>query len=122
MRGANGGETAKKIAKSVVKSTLFKCAVFGCDANWGRILCAIGYTDAEFSVEHIAVWLASRAGRVQVCQNGAGLPFSEDEALAVLKEDEVTVEIEMGEGGAAATAYGCDLSYDYVKINGDYRT
>lgn len=122
VRGANGGETAKKIAKSVVKSTLFKCAVFGCDANWGRILCAIGYTDAEFSVEHIAVWLASRAGRVQVCQNGAGLPFSEDEALAVLKEDEVTVEIEMGEGGGAATAYGCDLSYDYVKINGDYRT
>lgn len=122
VRGANGGETAKKIAKSVVKSTLFKCAVFGCDANWGRILCAIGYTDADFSVKHIAVWLASRAGRVQVCEHGAGLPFSEDEALAVLKEDEVTVEIEMGEGSDAATAYGCDLSYDYVKINGDYRT
>lgn len=122
VRGADGQQTARKIAKSVIKSTLFKCAVFGCDANWGRILCAIGYTEVEFDISRVAVWLSSKAGRVQVCENGAGLPFSEDEALAVLKQDEVTVEVDMGSGGETATAWGCDLSYDYVKINGDYRT
>lgn len=122
VRGADGEETARKIAKSVIKSTLFKCAVFGCDANWGRILCAIGYTDAEFDISRVSVWLSSPAGRVQVCENGAGVDFSEDEALAVLQQDEVTVEVEMGAGDAAATAWGCDMTYDYVKINGDYRT
>lgn len=122
VRGADGEETARKIAKSVIKSTLFKCAVFGCDANWGRILCAIGYTDAEFDITRVSVWLSSPAGRVQVCENGAGVDFSEDEALAVLQQDEVTVEVEMGAGDAAATAWGCDMTYDYVKINGDYRT
>lgn len=122
VRGARGETTAKKIAKSVVKSTLFKCAVFGCDANWGRILCAIGYTDAEFEIDKIAVWLSSPGGRVQVCRDGAGVDFSEDEALAVLQRDEVTVEVEMHCGEDAATAWGCDLSYEYVKINGDYRT
>ena len=122
VRGADGQETARKIAKSVIKSTLFKCAVFGCDANWGRILCAIGYTEAEFEIGKVAVWLSSKGGRVQVCRNGAGLDFSEDEALLVLQEDEVTVEVDMGSGEETATAWGCDLSYDYVKINGDYRT
>lgn len=122
VRGADGEQTARKIAKSVIKSTLFKCAVFGCDANWGRILCAIGYTEAEFAIDKVAVWLSSPGGRVQVCAGGAGLPFSEDMALAVLQQDEVTVEIDMGSGGDTATAWGCDLSYDYVKINGDYRT
>lgn len=120
--GADGRETARRIAKSVVKSTLFKCAVFGCDANWGRILCAIGYTDAQFDVSRISVFLSSPAGRVQVCENGAGLDFSEDEALRILQQDEVRVEVQLFSGDACATAWGCDLSYDYVKINGDYRT
>ncbi len=122
VRGADGQQTARKIAKSVIKSTLFKCAVFGCDANWGRILCAIGYTEAEFEIDKVAVWLCSAGGKVQVCESGAGLPFSEDEALQVLQQDEVTVLIDMGSGSETATAWGCDLSYDYVKINGDYRT
>lgn len=122
VRGANGERTAKMIAKSVVKSTLFKCAVFGCDANWGRILCAIGYTQAEFDISKISVRLSGASGSVQVCADGTGVPFDEDEALKVLQGSEVTVEVEMGGGSSAATAWGCDLSYDYVKINGDYRT
>ena len=115
-------DIAKKIAKSVICSSLFKTAMFGADANWGRILCAIGYTDAEFDISKISVDLSSKAGQIHVCENGAGVPFSEDEAKKVLLEEEVHVEINMHDGTASATAWGCDLTYDYVKINGDYRT
>lgn len=120
--GAEGEMVARKIAKSVVKSTLFKCAVFGCDANWGRILCAIGYTDAEFDISKVAVYLSSPAGRIQVCENGAGVEFSEDTALEILQQPQVKVEVMLHSGSASATAWGCDMTYDYVKINGDYRT
>lgn len=114
--------TAKAVAKSVITSSLFKAAMFGKDANWGRILCAIGYTDAEFDVNLIDVTLKSKAGVLPVCINGSGCGFDEDQALAVLEEDEIDIWIDMHQGEAAATAWGCDLTYDYVKINGDYRT
>lgn len=114
--------TAKKIAKSVICSSLFKAAMFGADANWGRILCAIGYTDAAFDISKIAVDLSSKAGCIHVCENGAGVPFSEETAKIVLSEEEIHVDIDMNDGSAYATAWGCDLTYDYVKINGDYRT
>lgn len=114
--------TAKAIAKSVITSSLFKAAMFGKDANWGRILCAIGYTDADFSIDTIDVTLTSTAGRIPVCKDGAGCGFDEDEALSILCENEITIEIDMKQGEAQATAWGCDLTYDYVKINGDYRT
>lgn len=120
--GAPDKATAKKVAKSVVCSSLFKAAMFGEDANWGRILCAIGYTDAEFLIDRVAVSLSSGAGSVYVCENGAGVPFSEEQAKRILSEKEIHIEIDMGQGGESATAWGCDLSYDYVKINGDYRT
>ncbi len=120
--GAPSKETARKVAKSVVCSTLFKAAMFGEDANWGRILCAIGYTDAAFDIDKVGVVLASEAGQVEVCHGGAGVPFSEDTAKQVLSEKEIQILISMNEGDGEATAWGCDLSYDYVKINGDYRT
>ncbi|WP_308754410.1 bifunctional glutamate N-acetyltransferase/amino-acid acetyltransferase ArgJ [uncultured Anaerotruncus sp.] len=120
--GAPDKETARKVAKSVVCSSLFKAAMFGEDANWGRILCAIGYTDAEFEIDRVAVTLASDAGSIHVCENGAGVPFSEETAKTVLGEKEIRIEVDMGQGGESATAWGCDLTYDYVKINGDYRT
>ena len=115
-------DTAISIAKSVVGSSLFKCAIFGEDANWGRIACAIGYTDADFSIDVIDCDLASNAGVVPVCRNGFGVPFSEEEAAKVLKEDEIRVVITMNQGDYDAKAWGCDLTYDYVKINGDYRS
>lgn len=114
--------TARAIAKSVVCSNLFKAAVFGRDANWGRILCAIGYTPGDFSVDHVSVRIASAAGEVFVCENAAYHPFSEEEALAVLGEHDILVKVDMGDGDADGKAWGCDLTYDYVKINGDYRT
>ena len=120
--GAPDKETARKVAKSVVCSSLFKAEMFGEDANWGRILCAIGYTDAEFEIDRVAVTLASDAGSIHVCENGAGVPFSEETAKTVLGEKEIRIEVDMGQGGESATAWGCDLTYDYVKINGDYRT
>lgn len=113
---------AKMIAKSVITSSLFKAAMFGKDANWGRILCAIGYSEATYDVSKIEVTLSSQAGFVLVCQNGRGYPFSEEEALKVLNEDEIIIDIVLHDGDANATAWGCDLTYDYVKINGDYRT
>ena len=120
--GAPCKETARKVAKSVVCSTLFKAAMFGEDANWGRILCAIGYTDAPFDIDKVGVTLASEAGQVEVCRDGAGIPFSEEIAKTVLSEKEIQILISMDQGDGKATAWGCDLSYDYVKINGDYRT
>ena len=114
--------TARAIAKSVVCSNLFKAAVFGRDANWGRILCAIGYTQGDFSVDHCCVWLESAAGSVYVCENAAYHPYSEEEASKVLSEHDILVRVDMGDGEAEGKAWGCDLTYDYVKINGDYRS
>ena len=115
-------KTARAVSRSVVCSNLFKAAVFGRDANWGRILCAIGYTPGDFSIDKVCVWLSSKAGEVYVCENAAYHPYSEDEAAVVLKEDEIDILVDLGSGDATAKAWGCDLTYDYVKINGDYRT
>lgn len=113
---------AKIVAKSVITSSLFKAAMFGKDANWGRILCAIGYCDANYDVDKIEVSLGSHIGQILVCQNGRGYPFDENEALKILSEDEIDILINLHDGSSSATAWGCDLTYDYVKINGDYRT
>lgn len=115
-------ETAKTVAKSVICSSLLKAAMFGEDANWGRVLCAIGYAGADVEIDRVDVSFVSRGGRVDVCQKGAGIPFSEEKAKEVLKEDEITILVNLHSGTVQAEAYGCDLSYDYVKINGDYRT
>ena len=114
--------TAKIVAKSVICSTLLKAAMFGADANWGRVLCAIGYADACFDIDKVDVDFTSAAGRIAVCRSGAGVPFSEEEAKKILLEKEIGIEVSLNQGDASATAWGCDLTYDYVKINGDYRT
>ncbi len=121
-KGASDVDKAIIVAKSVIRSPLFKCAMFGEDANWGRILCAIGYAEADFDINKVSVDLSSKAGKIHVCENGSGVEFSEDEAKKVLSEDEIFIEINLFEGEKEATAWGCDLTYDYVKINGDYRT
>ena len=113
---------ARTVSKSVICSTLFKAAMFGADANWGRVLCAIGYSGAAVDVNKIDVSFRSAKGQVDVCQNGAGIPFSEEEASQVLSEHEIEILVHLHLGEASAEAYGCDLTYDYVKINGDYRT
>lgn len=115
-------DTAIIVAKSVIRSPLLKCAVFGEDANWGRVLCAIGYAEAEFDITKVDVDFESAAGTVAVCRNGAGVEFSEDEAKKVLSEDEIKVNVALNIGSESASAWGCDLTYDYVKINGDYRS
>lgn len=120
--GAPDQDTAIIVAKSVIRSPLFKCAMFGEDANWGRILCAVGYADAEFDITKVGVDLASAKGSIAVCRNGSGVEFSEDEAKVILGEDEIYILIDLGQGDASAKAWGCDLTYDYVKINGDYRS
>ncbi len=120
--GAPDQETAIAVAKGVISSSLFKCAMFGEDANWGRILCAIGYTDADFSIQDMDVALASAAGRVEVCRDGVGVGFSEESASKVLAEKEIFIFINLKQGVGSATAWGCDLTYDYVKINGEYRS
>ena len=120
--GAPDLETARAVSKSVIHSTLFKAAMFGADANWGRVLCAIGYTPGNFDISKTAVRLKSRAGEVFVCENAAYHPYSEEEAAKVLQEDEIEILVDLGSGDATAKAWGCDLTYDYVKINGDYRT
>lgn len=120
--GAKDPRTAKIVAKSVITSSLFKAAMFGADANWGRVLCAIGYADAAFDIGKVAVSLASKKGCVDVCQHGMGVEFSEEKAAEVLSEDEIKILISLGEDEYKAVAWGCDLTYDYVKINGDYRT
>lgn len=122
VKNAPDETTAKKIAKSIICSSLVKTAMFGADANWGRILCAIGYTEGDFSVDEIEVYLSSCKGSVKVCEHGAGVPFSEEKAKEILLEDEITLDVNMNQGSYDATAWGCDLTYDYVKINGDYRT
>ena len=115
-------QTAQKVAKSVICSSLLKAAVFGADANWGRVLCAIGYSGAAVDVGKIDMQFISRAGTVPVCQAGSGIPFSEALAKTVLTEDEIDIAVQLNAGNATATAWGCDLTYDYVRINGDYRT
>lgn len=121
-KGAPSQDDAITVAKSVIGSTLFKCAIFGEDANWGRILCAVGYADAEFDISKVDVDLKSEYGEIAVCRSGAGVEFSEEKAAEILKSDEIFVLINLHAGEAKATAWGCDLTYDYVKINGDYRT
>ncbi len=120
--GANDEQTAKTVAKSVICSSLMKAAIFGADANWGRVLCAIGYSGADVDVNKIDVSFTSKKGTIDVCKNGAGVEFSEETAKEILLEKEITVNVELNSGKAIATAWGCDLTYEYVKINGDYRT
>jgi len=120
--GASEENVAKIVAKSVVCSSLLKAAMFGADANWGRVLCAIGYSGAKVDVQKIGVSFASEKGRVDVCKNGAGVPFSEEAAKEILLEKEIQILVSLGDGEFSAKAWGCDLTYDYVKINGDYRT
>lgn len=120
--GAPNAACAKTVAKSVVCSSLLKAAMFGADANWGRVLCAIGYSGAPVDVGRIGVTFRSPAGKIEVCRMGAGVDFSEDDAKRILSEAEITICVSLGMGNADATAWGCDLTYDYVKINGDYRT
>lgn len=122
VKGAEDFETARCVAKSVICSSLFKCAMFGADANWGRVLCAVGYADADFDINKVSVTLGSLKGEINVCENGAGVPFSEEKAKEILLEDEIIINISLGEGSGEASAWGCDLTYDYVKINGDYRS
>lgn len=122
VKGAEDLETARCVAKSVICSSLFKCAMFGSDANWGRVLCAVGYADADFDVNKVSVTLGSLKGEINVCENGTGVPFSEEKAKEILLEDEIIINISLGEGSGEASAWGCDLTYDYVKINGDYRS
>ena len=120
--GAGSKKTAKTVAKSVICSSLLKAAMFGADANWGRVLCAIGYSGAKVNVGKIDVSFKSNAGEVLVCKNGNGVDFSEELASKILSENEIDILISLGKGKQGATAWGCDLTYDYVKINGDYRT
>ncbi len=120
--GAKNTAAAKTAAKSVICSSLVKAAMFGSDANWGRVLCAIGYSGAEVDVSKIDVSFKSAKGEIAVCRNGAGIPFSEEKAKEILLEKEIEIIVSLGQGAGASTAWGCDLTYDYVKINGDYRT
>ena len=122
VRGAASEEQAETISKSVISSTLTKAAIFGCDANWGRVLCAMGYSGEKFDPEKVDVAFASKAGDILVCQAGRGLDFDEDLAKKILTEDEVDIDITMAEGDESCTCWGCDITYDYIKINGDYRT
>lgn len=122
VNGAKNTNTAKVLAKSVIKSSLVKAAMFGADANWGRILCALGYAGAKIDVNKIDVYFKSQAGEILVCQGGSGVDFSEEKAKEILVKDEIAIIVNLNDGECSATAYGCDLSYDYVKINGDYRT
>lgn len=120
--GAPNEETAKIVAKSVISSSLVKAALFAADANWGRILCAIGYADAEFDINKTDVELASEKGKIPVCKNGAGVDFSEDIAKEILSEEEIKIIVSLNSGDGNAIAWGCDLTFDYVKINAEYRT
>ncbi len=120
--GAADLQTARTVAKSVVCSSLLKAAMFGADANWGRVLCAIGYSGADVDVNRVDVAFKSPKGVIPVCKNGAGIPFSEEKAKEILLEKEIEIQVNLNSGEAASTAWGCDLTYDYVKINGDYRT
>ena len=120
--GAKSEASAETIAKSVISSTLTKAAIFGADANWGRVLCAMGYSGEAFDPDKVDVSFASAAGEIAVCAQGRGLDFDEDKAKAILTEHDVEIHVAMGEGSGSCTCWGCDITYDYIKINGDYRT
>ncbi len=120
--GASDEKTAQTVAKSVICSSLLKAAMFGADANWGRVLCAIGYSGAEVAVNKIDVSFRSNKGTIEVCKSGAGVEFSEEKAKEILLESEIEILVSLNDGEYTSTAWGCDLTYDYVKINGDYRT
>ena len=122
MHGARSEESAERLAKAVVGSSLVKAAMFGADANWGRVLCAMGYSKAPFRPEHVDVTFCSAAGEILVCKQGDGVAFDEDQAKKILSEQEVIIAVDLHEGEDSAECWGCDLTYDYVKINGDYRT
>lgn len=122
VRGAASRADARLVARAVANSSLFKAALFGADANWGRVLCAIGYSGAAVDVKAVDVDFSSPAGTIPVCRNGAGIPVDEDRAKAILSEAEIGVDITLHDGESEAVAWGCDLTYDYVKINGDYRS
>lgn len=122
VNGAKSEESAETIAKSVISSTLTKAAVFGADANWGRVLCAMGYSGEDFDPDRVTVRFASAAGEIQVCEKGRGLDFDEALAKKILTEHDVEILIDMEEGQGRCTCWGCDITYDYIKINGDYRT
>jgi len=119
---ARSEEVAERLAKAVVGSSLVKAAMFGADANWGRVLCAMGYSKAPFRPEYVDVTFASDLGEILVCKDGAGLDFDEDRAKAILSRDEVEIRVDLHEGDCQVSCWGCDLTYDYVRINGDYRT
>ena len=120
--GSRSEETAERLAKAIVGSNLVKAAMFGADANWGRVLCAMGYSKAPFRPEYVTVAFSSAAGSITVCEKGEAVDFDEDTAKKILSEKEVVISVNVNEGENSATAWGCDLTYDYVKINGDYRT
>lgn len=120
--GSPDTDTAIIVAKSVIRSPLLKCAMFGADANWGRVLCAIGYAEAEFDINRVDVDFRSSVGVLPVCRNGAGIPFSEELAKEILSEEDIFIDVNLNLGDAEAKAWGCDLTYEYVKINGDYRS
>ena len=122
MVGARSEESAERLAKAVVGSSLVKAAMFGADANWGRVLCAMGYSKAPFRPEHVDISFESEAGSILVCKQGDGLVFDEDLAKKVLSQKEVVIAVDLNEGEDSAECWGCDLTYDYVRINGDYRT
>ena len=122
VKAARSEESAERLAKAVVGSSLVKAALFGADANWGRVLCAMGYSKAPFRPEYVDIGFSSIQGSILVCEKGTGLDFDEELAKKILTQDEVVIEVSLNEGGHEATCWGCDLTYDYVKINGDYRT
>ena len=122
VKGAADDEQARAISKSVIASDLLKAAMFGADANWGRVLCAIGYAPGEFSTENVDVDMSSSAGTVEVCRGSRHKAYSEEEASKILSEEEIIISVDMHQGGGSGVAWGCDLTYDYVKINGDYRS
>ena len=122
VRSARSEDSAERLAKAVVGSSLVKAAMFGADANWGRVLCAMGYSKAPFRPEYVDVKFSSIFGEVAVCEKGTGLDFDEELAKKILTQDEVAIDVSLNEGEHEATCWGCDLTYDYVKINGDYRT
>lgn len=120
--GAKTKADARKAAKAVIDSSLVKAAFYGEDANWGRIICAIGYSGADFDTEKVDLWLESDGGKIQLMNQGAGLAFDEEQAAAVLKEKEIQILINLNDGKESAIGWGCDLSYEYVKINAEYRS
>ena len=120
--GVKTKDSARKLVNSVVSSNLFKAALFGADANWGRVLCAMGYSGAEFDPNLVTIVFRSKAGEILLMDNGSPIVFDEDKAADILKESDIYIDIKLKEGTETATAWGCDLTYDYVKINGDYRS